>query len=167
MIPETDGLEPIVLYEYRETRVDLEPDDVTYIEHVLNNRIAISRPFHGGGVLLNPAQFAGIVILPSGRRLECRPKVPVRNFFAMLAVAFDLDSDFLPEATTYQRIDEVFEFVIRYFADSSTAASAAASTGPTSSGKTTCSPCGAGSRSATMCGTTTSCGTGHTAGSPN
>ena len=35
----------------------------------------------------------------------------------MLAVAFDLDPDFLQETTTYQRIDDVFEFVIAYFAE--------------------------------------------------
>ena len=44
-------------------------------------------------------------------------QVPIGNFFVMLAIAFDLDPDFLSETTTYQRIDEVFEFVIEYFAE--------------------------------------------------
>ncbi len=108
---------PIVLNEYQETWVDLDPADLAYVEQVLKDRVSVSRPFYGGGYLLNPNQFAGIVVLPSGRRIECRPKVPIGNFFVMLAVAFDLDPDFLAETTTYQRIDEVFEFVIAYFAE--------------------------------------------------
>jgi len=109
--------ETILLDEYQTTWAELEPDDLAYIERTLTKRIGISRPVRGGGHLLNPGPFAGIVVLPSGRRIECRPKVPVRNFFAMLAIAFDLDPDFMAENTTLQRIDEVFEFVIGYFAE--------------------------------------------------
>jgi 5-methylcytosine-specific restriction enzyme subunit McrC len=56
-------------------------------------------------------------MLPSGRRVECRPKVPIQNFFYMLAVSFDLEPSFLDETAAFQRIDEIFEFVIRYFAE--------------------------------------------------
>lgn len=108
---------PIVLNEYQETWVDLDLADLAYVEQVLQDRISVARPFHGDGYLLNPNQFAGIVVLPSGRRIECRPKVPIGNFFVMLAIAFDLDPDFLQETTTYQRISEIFEFVIEYFAE--------------------------------------------------
>lgn len=117
MTSEPCSLESILLDEYQNTWVELEPDDFAYIERTLARRIGISRPVRGGGHLLNPGPFAGIVVLPSGRRIVCRPKAPVRNFFAMLAVAFDLDPDFMAETTTFERIDEVFEFVIGYFAD--------------------------------------------------
>lgn len=107
----------LTLHEYQDALVELPVDDIEYIRTALRNRIAISRPLDGRGLLLNPMQHAGVVVLPSGRRLECRPKVPVRNFFTMLAVAFDLEPEFLHVSSTFQRIDEIFEFVIRYFAD--------------------------------------------------
>ncbi len=117
MTSEPGARESILLDEYQNTFVELQTDDLAYIERTLFKRIGISRPVRGGGHLLNPGPFAGIIVLPSGRRIECRPKVPVRSFFAMLAVAFDLDPDFMAETTTFQRIDEVFEFVIGYFAE--------------------------------------------------
>ena len=109
--------EAIHLQEYADTIVLLEDGDLAYIQRKLAKQLTLTRPLYGGGYLLNPNQFAGVVALPSGRRIECRPKVPVRNFFVMLAIAFDLEPSFLQETTTFQEIDQIFEFVISYFAD--------------------------------------------------
>lgn len=117
MIPTTVIDETIILQEYADTIVDLEDGDLQYIQHKLARQLTLARPLSGGGFLLNPNQFAGVVALPSGRRIECRPKVPVRNFFQMLAISFDLEPSFLQETTTFQEIDQIFEFVISYFAD--------------------------------------------------
>ena len=109
--------ETIILQEYADTAVVLEDADLLYIQLKLAKQLTLSRPLFDGGYLLNPNQFAGVVVLPSGRRIECRPKVPVRNFFVMLAIAFDLEPSFLQETTSFQEIDQIFEFVISYFAD--------------------------------------------------
>jgi hypothetical protein len=50
------------------------------IEH-LWGRVEVRRPLVGSDYVLNPNQFVGVVALPSGRRLECYPKVPVRSLF--------------------------------------------------------------------------------------
>jgi 5-methylcytosine-specific restriction enzyme subunit McrC len=107
----------IVLREYTPAFVtDLADADLAYLSR-LRERIVITRAFDQPGYLIDPRSYVGVLMLPSGRRVECRPKVPIENFFAMLAVAFDLDPAFYDEIAPFQRIDEVFEFVIRYFAE--------------------------------------------------
>jgi len=107
----------ILLREYADRLVALEPDDVTFVEEQLKGRIAIRRPVHGTDYVLNPNQFVGVVALPSGRRLESYPKVPVQSLFYMLAVAFNLPSPFLPEWAEFDELDEMLEFVVAHYAD--------------------------------------------------
>ena len=107
----------IHLEEYKDTECDLRPEDADFIASELREKIAIRRVLHGAHFVLNPRQFVGVVVLPSGRRLESSPKVPVRNLFYMLAVAFDLGSPFRDEATGLERLDELLEFVVTHFAD--------------------------------------------------
>ncbi len=115
MSVDADHAPHIVLSEYQNLVVDLNSDDVDYLLRRTKIRV---EPAVGQNVYtLNPGPNAGVVMLPSGIRLECHPKVGIENFFYMLAVTFDLDPSFLDEIATFQRIDEVFEFVIRYFAE--------------------------------------------------
>jgi 5-methylcytosine-specific restriction enzyme subunit McrC len=107
----------IRLREYEDQLVALEPHDVVFIEEQLKGRIAIRRPVHGTDYILNPNQFVGVVALPSGRRLESYPKVPVQSLFYMLAVAFELPSPFLPERAAFDELDEMLEFVVAHYAD--------------------------------------------------
>jgi 5-methylcytosine-specific restriction enzyme subunit McrC len=109
--------DPIVLSEYGWSSFQLDLEDVDFLRGLKGKPIEVVPAFDQPEYLLNPGPHSGVVMLPSGRRVECRPKVPIRNFFYMLAVSFDLEPSFLDEAATFQRIDEVFEFVIRYFAE--------------------------------------------------
>ena len=107
----------IILREYEDQPVALDPDDVTFITEQLQGRITIRRQLHGTDYVLNPNQYVGVVALPSGRRLESFPKVPVRSLFYMLAVAFNLPSPFLPEWSEFDELDEMLEFVVAHYAD--------------------------------------------------
>ena len=107
----------IQLVEYQESEWELSAADAAYIATALTKQIAISRTLSGERYRLNPRQFVGIVTLPSGRRLESTPKVPIRTLFTMLAVAFDLGSPFRDEITGLERLDELLEFIVAHFAD--------------------------------------------------
>lgn len=109
--------DPIELSEYGWTFCQLETGDVGYLRGLSGSPVDVVPAFDQPGYLLNPGPHAGVLMLPSGRRVECRPKVPIQNFFYMLAVSFDLEPSFLDETAAFQRIDDVFEFVIRYFAE--------------------------------------------------
>jgi 5-methylcytosine-specific restriction enzyme subunit McrC len=108
---------PLILREYEDHPAALDVDDVTFITEQLQGRITIRRQLHGAGYVLNPNQFVGVVALPSGRRLESFPKVPVRSLFYMLAVVYDLPSPFLPEWSEFDELDEMLEFVVAHYAD--------------------------------------------------
>jgi len=109
--------DPIRLDEYRDADVELVSADADFVEAELSKKISIRRSLHGDRYVLNPSQYVGVVALPSGRRLESYPKVPVRNLFHMLAVAFELESPFRDEATQLERLDELLEFVVAHFAN--------------------------------------------------
>jgi 5-methylcytosine-specific restriction enzyme subunit McrC len=109
-------LETIELKEHEDETVELSDSDADFILHELAGRITIHREVHGQGYVLNPNQFVGVISLPSGRHLESHPKIPVRNLFYMLAVAFQLRSPLRPETVELDRIDEIIEFVASVFA---------------------------------------------------
>ncbi len=66
---------------------------------------------------LSPESTVGVVVLPSGRRVHCQPKAPVRNVFFMLATALDLRSPFLDQPVHFERIDELFDFLVEHLAN--------------------------------------------------
>ena len=107
----------IELTEYTEASVrDLDSVDVEHLIRELASRIDISRPPQGEGHQLNPRQYVGVAILPSGRRISVRPKVPVANLGYMLATALNLP-EFRRETTRFERFDDLLEHVARYFED--------------------------------------------------
>lgn len=101
----------VVLTEYQDEQVELSGDDATFIAAQLGGRVTIRRAFTGTAYILNPHQFVGLVTLPSGRHLECHLKVPARNLFFMLTVAFDLPDPFLDAPASVCSIDEVLAVV--------------------------------------------------------
>lgn len=106
----------VTLREYEDQVADLSDLDATFIEVNLARKIQIRRQTRGRSFILNPSQFVGVVPLPSGTVLESRPKIPIKNLFYMLAVAFQLPS-FQPEVAALDRLDQLLEFVANYFAD--------------------------------------------------
>lgn len=114
--------EPIQLTEYEEWQGQLDDEDAAFILNILSSRFLYRREVLKRETvdILNPKQWVGVITLPSGRRLESRPKVPVRNLFYMLAVALDLkfrSITFWDELAEYEGLDDVLEFVASYYAD--------------------------------------------------
>jgi 5-methylcytosine-specific restriction enzyme subunit McrC len=95
----------------------LEDQDARFIRSELSGRITLRRDPFGGPYILNPNQYAGVVILPSGLRIQSHPKVPVGNLFYMIAVASDLPPPFREQMAQYDRLEMVLEFIAAYFAD--------------------------------------------------
>jgi len=110
-------MDTIRLHEYTPQEVELTPEDAAFISTELSKRISISRHVSLDLYVLNPAQYVGVVSLPSGRRIESSPKVDLQNLFHMLAVAFELESPFRPQTSLFNRLDELFEFVAEYFVE--------------------------------------------------
>ena len=108
--------EKIQLTEYQDWVGKLSVEDAEYVLLHLSSKVAIRRRVQDEQYVLNPNQYVGVVTLPSGRRLESYPKVPIRNLFYMLAVAFDLPSPFRDELAKYAQLDEILEFVVSFFA---------------------------------------------------
>ena len=114
--------QPIQLTEYQDWRGNLADEDSTFVLNELSKRFVYRREVLNRKSIdvINPKQWVGVMTLPSGRRLESRPKVPVRNLFYMLAAALDLrfsSIKFWDEVAEYDRLDDVLEFVASYFAD--------------------------------------------------
>lgn len=107
----------IELREWADWEGDLAEEDVAFIDSELSRKISIRRDALKDLYVINPGQYVGVVTLPSRRRLESYPKVPVRNLFFMLAVAFDFPSPFREQVTRFDRLDQILEFVASYFAD--------------------------------------------------
>lgn len=105
----------VVLSEYQDKPVTLSIEDATFIAIQLRGRVTIRRAFSGPGYILNSRQFVGLVGLPSGRQLECWPKVPASNLFSMLAIAYELPNPFLDESAKVGSIDEVLIVVAARF----------------------------------------------------
>lgn len=114
--------EPIQLSEYESWQGNLDADDVEFVLNVLSQKFDYRREVRGRETIdvINPKQWVGVIVLPSGKRLESRPKVPVRNLFYMLAIALELQFKnirFWEELAEYERLDDVLEFVASYFTD--------------------------------------------------
>jgi 5-methylcytosine-specific restriction enzyme subunit McrC len=109
--------ETVRLTEFSEDSVPLSEEDVRFIVSELAPRIAVRREALSANYLLNPNQYVGVTMLPSGRRLEIRPKIPIESVFYMIAVALDLPTPFRDQIAHYERFEEVLEFVAAYFAE--------------------------------------------------
>lgn len=108
--------ETIELTEYQDWIGSLNEEDAEYILLHLSPKMAIRRRVQDDRYVLNPNQYVGIVTLPSGRRLESYPKVPVRNLFYMIGIADNLPAPFRDELAKYAQLNEILEFVVSYFA---------------------------------------------------
>ena len=110
-------LETVRLTEFQDWVGDLAQEDVQYVLSQLSSKVVLERKIQDGQYVLNPKQFVGVVTLPTGRRLESHPKIPLRNLFYMLAVAFDLPSPFREQIAKFAQIDEILEFIVSFFAN--------------------------------------------------
>jgi len=108
--------ETLLLTEYQEWIGDLLPEDRLFLNREFAKKITHRREMRAEVLrdVVNPNQYVGVLILPSGLRIELRPKIPTTNVFYMLAVAESLP--FREELADYESLEEVLEFVVNYFA---------------------------------------------------
>ena len=106
------------LTEYEVKRTRLPAIDRDYLAARFGSRIGVRQELVDGEILdvIDPGPNVGVVTLPSGRRLECSPKIEAANVFYMLSVAYELP-DFLPERAAFDDLRHVFEFVVQHSAD--------------------------------------------------
>jgi len=109
-------MEPIQLVEYQDWTGTLMEDDARYIRRELATYVQYRVELGDDRLLtiLNPHQFVGVAVLPSGRRLESRPKVPLANLFYMLALVHQIP--FREDEAAFDRLDELLELIARHFA---------------------------------------------------
>src|SRR4051794_11255425 len=98
----------IRLREYTPSPVQLDVQERNFLHDRFSRKIGHWQEFRDGGVvdLLDPGPQAGVITLPSGRRLECRPKIEAANVFYMMAIAYDVP-EFLPESADFESMEEV------------------------------------------------------------
>ena len=105
----------IVLGEYQTIPVNLTIEDAQYLQDRLRKQITLTRAFDGNGYEVNCNQFVGVVTLPTGRRMECRPKVPIGTLFTMLAVAYDLDVPLQDDLASMGSLPQLLDFIVGHF----------------------------------------------------
>jgi 5-methylcytosine-specific restriction enzyme subunit McrC len=108
--------ETIILTEYEDQTVLISQRDADFIFGQLGSKFTIRRQLRERGFVLNPGQYVGVVTLPSGTRVESRPKVPVSSLFYMLAISLEIPT-FRRETVELERMDEVLDFVVNVFAE--------------------------------------------------
>jgi 5-methylcytosine-specific restriction enzyme subunit McrC len=103
--------------EYTPWVGSLDDQDWTFVKGELSQQINARREIRNGKevCVLDPGQYVGIVVLPSGNHFEVAPKVPVENLFYMISIAFRLDP-FRKETATFERLDDLLAAIARVFA---------------------------------------------------
>ncbi len=109
----------IRLVEYQAWYGPLAPEDARFIREQLQPRFRAYQLPGEDGWHVEAAQHVGVAPLPSGRRLECRPKVPLGSVFFMLETAFRLGQEwpFREEVAEFAELEDVLELLARHFAE--------------------------------------------------
>ena len=106
----------IVLTEYVDCRIELTRADIALLHGQLSKYFEVRPSFDGIAYVVNPASTVGVIRLPSGRQLELRSKVPLRNLLWMLSSVYDVPHEMLDDTVEISRFDQVIEIVADAFA---------------------------------------------------
>ncbi len=105
------------LTEYQSAVLSLSEIDARWLASLQPRRFEVI-PLAGSALWqVSCGPTVGVVELPSGTVLRCQPKAPVRNVFFMLATAYEFGSPFLDQALAFERIDELFDFLVEHLAN--------------------------------------------------
>jgi 5-methylcytosine-specific restriction enzyme subunit McrC len=107
----------IRLREYTPTECVLAEADARFLLQRLAGSFDVTPTSDRQNWLINPKQFVGVMLLPSGQTLVVEPKVPVRNVFQMFAVANGLTGVFRQELARLEDISDLIELVVMHFVD--------------------------------------------------
>jgi len=105
----------IVLTEYVDCRIELTRADIALLHGQLSKYFEVRPSFDGIAYVVNPASTVGVIRLPSGRQLELRSKVPLRNLLWMLSYAYDVPHLMLDDTVEITRFEQVIEIVADAF----------------------------------------------------
>lgn len=105
------------LTEYQPAALPLSEADAAWLANLQPRRFEVF-PVAGGDLWqVACGSTVGVVELPSGMVLRCQPKAPVRNVFFMLATAYRFGSPFSDQALAFERVDELFDFLVEHLAN--------------------------------------------------
>jgi len=109
----------IKIQEYQEWSGVLGNDDYDFISSELSRQLTLRREIRDNKTVcvLNPNQYVGLIMLPSGTRLQITPKVPVSNLFYMISMAFDLAWPFREEFAKVEVFEDVLAVIAQIFAE--------------------------------------------------
>jgi len=110
-------IEDVALQTYREEERDLSPEDAAFLDTQLGRKITVRRAMTGSGYLIDPQQYAGVVALPSGARLNISPRIPTSNLLYMLSIAYKFPPSWLTDVEQYETLWEVLDPIAEFFAD--------------------------------------------------
>ena len=105
------------LIEYRPEALPIGDADARWLATLEPRRFEVWPETGSDRWIVSPGSTVGVVELPSGNRLRCQPKAPVRNVFYMLATAYGFRDPFLDQALAFERIDELFDFLVEHLAN--------------------------------------------------
>jgi 5-methylcytosine-specific restriction enzyme subunit McrC len=111
--------ELIKIEEYEEWQGSLADADWDFLSAELSRQLTLRREIRDGKTVcvLNPNQYVGLIMLPSGTRLQITPKVPVSNLFYMISMAFDLAWPFREELARLEVVEDVLAAIAQIFAE--------------------------------------------------
>lgn len=108
--------ESLSFVEYEERPINLSPEDAAHLRRLAAQDII--RDLDPGRYLITPKQWVGVVALPSGLRIEIRPKVPLRNLLHMIWSVSDVAWPFGDEPAFFAKSDDsIMEFLAFHFAN--------------------------------------------------
>ncbi len=105
--------------EYQDWVGDLPDEDYEFLAGELAGQVSVRREIRDGSVVcvVNPKQYVGAIALPSGLRIEIRPKTPIANLFYMLSIAFDFPWPFRDELIQLNSFDDLLAVIAQIFSD--------------------------------------------------
>lgn len=109
----------ICMTEYQDWVGDLPGEDYEFLAGELAGQVSVRREIRDSSevCVVNPKQYVGAIALPSGLRIEIRPKIPISNLFYMLSIAFDFPWPFRDEFIRLNSFDELLAAIAKIFSD--------------------------------------------------
>src|SRR5262249_27741744 len=111
--------ELISIEEYQSWDGELCEADYDFLSSELSSQLTVRREIRNGSTIcvLNPNQYVGLIMLPSGTRLQIIPKVPLANLFYMISAAFDIPWPFREEVAKLEQFEDVLAVIAQIFAE--------------------------------------------------
>ena len=107
----------IELREHSVWQGELDLHDFDFLHQHFRNQFDLGYGPTSGIYRINPKQFVGVLVLPSGRRIEIRPKIPITSIFYLLSEVTGIRSPFRDEEVRFDRFDDILEFLAMHLAD--------------------------------------------------